>query len=37
MASDSGVYTCLAMLTVDGTDIFNYSDTSRVTLIGECV
>ena len=36
MASDTGVYTCLVMLTVDGTDIFNYSDTSLVTLIGEC-
>ena len=36
MASNSGVYTCQVMLTVDGTDVFNYSDISRVTLTGEC-
>lgn len=36
VASDSGVYTCQAVITVDGNDIFTYSDVSHVTLTGEC-
>ena len=34
MASDSGVYSCQAMLTIDGTDVLDYFDASRVTLAG---
>ena len=33
-ASDSGVYACQAMLTIDGTEMFDYFDTSQVTLTG---
>ena len=36
VASDSGEYTCQERLTVNGTDIFIYSDSSQVALIGEC-
>ena len=36
VASDSGVYTCPVVITVDGTDMFTSDDTSRVILTGEC-
>ena len=36
MASDSGIYTCQAVITVDGTDMFTSDDTSIVVLTGEC-
>ena len=36
VASDSGEYTCQEMITVNGTDMFTYSDSSRVALIGKC-
>ena len=36
VASDSGEYTCQEMLTVNGTDMFTYSDSSQVALTGEC-
>ena len=35
MASDSGVYDCQVILSIDGTDIFDYFDTSQVTLTGK--
>ena len=36
MASDSGIYTCRAEITVDGTDMFTSDADSQVTLTGEC-
>ena len=37
VASDSGEYTCQEILTVNGTDIFTYSDSSQVALTGEYI
>ena len=34
MASDSGLYTCLVVLTVDENETFHYDNTSQVTLRG---
>ena len=34
MASDSGMYRCQVTLTIDGTDMLDYYDTSQVTLTG---
>ena len=36
MASDSGIYTCRAVITVNGTDNFTSDGDSQVTLTGEC-
>ena len=35
VASDSGVYTCQAILTVNETDMFTYSDVTHITLKGK--
>ena len=36
VASDSGIYTCRTVITVDETDMFTSDGDSQVTLTGEC-